>query len=160
MLIGAGLLRKKMRTVLTILSIVVAFVLFGLLQGINQDIKRASAAAPTTGSGRRTSVGIELHADQSDGSDCGVRGCVDRSCEPFGGYFQDSRNALPVSRRNVEQLAASIPELNIGGAQIDAMESTRAGVLIGRALANKYGWKLGDKIPVGTTLWIDQEAPH
>ena len=39
MLVRAGLMRKKARTILTMLSIIVAFLLFGLLQGINRDIK-------------------------------------------------------------------------------------------------------------------------
>ena len=51
-LIRAGLLRKKARTLLTMLSIIVAFLLFGLLQGINQDIKSGFGAAPTAGCGR------------------------------------------------------------------------------------------------------------
>ena len=44
-LIWAGLWRKKLRTILTLLSIIVAFLLFGLLQGINQATKQLLAAA-------------------------------------------------------------------------------------------------------------------
>jgi putative ABC transport system permease protein len=76
----------------------------------------------------------------------------------FGGYFQDAKNALPAFATNVDQLAAVYPELNITQAQVDAMKTTRAGVLVGRPLADKYGWKIGDEIPVGTTLWPNSQS--
>ena len=58
---------------------------------------------------------------------------------------------------NVDKLAAVYPELHITRSQIDAMQATRAGALIGRTQPSS-GWKVGDKIPVGTTLWTDQEG--
>ncbi len=52
------------------------------------------------------------------------------------------------------------PELNITPAQIAAMQATRPGALIGRPLAKKYGWKVGDKIPVGTTIWTNNDGSN
>jgi putative ABC transport system permease protein len=154
-LIRAGLLRKKARTVLTMLSIIVAFLLFGLLQGINQDIKIGFGGSTsgrlwtTSRAGGLNSMPISLmeHIATIEG----VRSVAHVSF--FGGYFQDARNALPAFATNVDKLAAVYPELNITQAQIDAMRTTRAGVLVGRPLADKYGWKIGDEIAVGTTLW-------
>ena len=76
----------------------------------------------------------------------------------FGGYFRDARNALPAFAVNVDRLSSVYPELNITQAQIDAMKATRSGALVGAPLAKKYGWKVGDKIPVGTTLWPNLEG--
>lgn len=160
MLISAGLLRKKMRTVLTILSIVVAFVLFGLLQGINQDIKRGIGGSAndrlwtTSRSGGLSSMPISLMSRIATVG--AVRSIVHVSL--FGGYYQEAKNALPAFATNPEALAVVYPELNIGPALIGAMKTTRAGVLVGRALANKYGWKVGDKIPVGSTLWVGRDG--
>ena len=154
-LIRAGLLRKKARTILTMLSIIVAFMLFGLLQGINQDIKSGFGASSngrlwtTSRAGGLNSMPISL-MEHIAGIE-GVRSIAHVSF--FGGYFQDAKNALPAFATNVDKLAAVYPELNITQAQIDAMKTTRAGVLVGRPLADKYGWKIGDEIPVGTTLW-------
>lgn len=160
MLIRAGLLGKKARTILTMLSIIVAFLLFGLLQGINQDIKSGLGDSTngrlwtTSRVGVLNTMPISL-LDRIATID-GVRSISHISF--FGGYFRDAKNALPAFATNVDKLAAVYPELNISQAQIDAMRSTRAGVLIGRPLAKKYGWKVGDKIPVGTTLWTNLEG--
>ena len=159
-LIRAGLLRKKARTILTMLSIIVAFLLFGLLQGINQDIKSGFGASSngrlwtTSRAGGLNTMPISL-MEHIAGIE-GVRSIAHVSF--FGGYFQDAKNALPAFATNVDKLAAVYPELNITQAQIDAMKTTRAGVLVGRPLADKYGWKIGDEIPVGTTLWPNSQS--
>jgi len=155
MLIRAGLLRKKARTILTMLSIIVAFLLFGLLQGINQDIK-SGLGDSTNGRlwtvsrvGVLSSLPISVMGRMAAIE--GVRSIAHVTY--FGGYFRDAKNPLPAFAANVDQLAAVYPELNITQAQIDAMKATRSGALIGSPLAKKYGWKVGDKIPIGTTLW-------
>jgi len=160
MLIRAGLLRKKARTILTTLSIIVAFLLFGLLQGINQTIKAGFGGGENSRLWTANSVGtlssLPISVMDRMATVQGVRSIAHVSF--FGGYFQDARNALPALATNVDKLAAVYPELHITRSQIDAMQATRAGALIGRTLASKYGWKVGDKIPVGTTLWTDQEG--
>lgn len=160
MLIRAGLLRKQARTILTTLSIIVAFLLFGLLQGINQTIKAGFGGSEDSRLWTANSVGtlssLPISLMERMAAVKGVRTIAHVSF--FGGYFQDARNSLPAFATNVDKLAAVYPELHITRSQIDAMQATRAGALIGRTLANKYGWKVGDKIPVGTTLWTDQEG--
>jgi putative ABC transport system permease protein len=162
MLIWAGLWRKKTRTILTMLSIVVAFLLFGLLQGINQGIK---AGLGDTSNNRlwttaRMSAVSSMPASLMDRMQTvkGVRNVVDFSF--FGGYFQDAKNSLPAYVTNVDKLALVYPELNITAAQIAAMKATRPGALIGRPLAKKYGWKVGDKVPVGTTIWTNNDGSN
>jgi putative ABC transport system permease protein len=162
MLIWAGLWRKKTRTILTMLSIVVAFLLFGLLQGINQGIKQGST---DTGNHRlwtaaRMSSVSSMAASLMDRmlKVEGVRTIAHISF--FGGYFQDSKNSIPAFATNVDKLAILYPELNITPAQVAAMQSTRPGALIGRPLAKKYGWKIGDKIPLGTTIWTNNDGSN
>jgi putative ABC transport system permease protein len=162
MLIWAGLWRKKTRTILTMLSIVVAFLLFGLLQGINQGIKQGST---DTGNHRlwtaaRMSSVSSMAASLMDRmlTVKGVREIAHISF--FGGYFQDSKNAVPAFATNVDKLAILYPELNITPAQVAAMQGTRPGALIGRPLAKKYGWKIGDKIPLGTTIWTNNDGSN
>jgi len=162
MLIWAGLWRKKTRTILTMLSIIVAFLLFGLLQGINQSIK----AGLSDSSNNRLWVTSRMSAINSMPISLmdqmktvkGVRNIAHLSF--FGGYFQDAKNAIPAFAINVDGIATVYPELNITRAQIDAMNTTRPGALIGRPLAQKYGWKVGDKIPVGTTIWTKKDGSN
>jgi putative ABC transport system permease protein len=162
MLIWAGLWRKKTRTILTMLSIVVAFLLFGLLQGINQGIKVGSG---DTGNKRlwttpRMSAVSSIPVALMDRMQT-VKGVLNIAhLSFFGGYFQDAKNAIPAFASNVDKLALVYPELNFSPAQIAAMKTTRSGALIGRPLATKYGWKVGDKIPVGTSIWTNNDGSN
>ena len=161
-LIWAGLWRKRARTILTMLSVIVAFLLFGLLQGINQGIK--------SGLGDPTNNRLWTTSRMSDVSAMpvsllprikaikGVREVTHISF--FGGYYQDAKNALPAYATNIDAFAAVYPELNISAANIEAMKTTRAGALIGRPLAKKYNWKVGDKVPLGTTIWTDKNGSN
>ena len=162
MLIWAGLWRKKTRTILTMLSIVVAFLLFGLLQGINQGIK---AGLSDTRNNRlwttsRMSAINSIPASLMDRimTVKGVRTVTHLSY--FGGYFQDAKNAIPAFATNIDKLAIVYPELNITQAQVAAMKAARPGALIGRPLAKKYGWKVGDKVPLGTTIWTNNDGSN
>jgi putative ABC transport system permease protein len=140
----------------------VAFLLFGLLQGINQGIKSGSG---DTGNKRlwttpRMSAVSSIPVALMDKIQtvAGVRTVAHISF--FGGYFQDAKNALPAFATDVDKLAVVYPELNFTPAQIEAMKATRPGALIGRPLAEKYGWKIGDKIPVGTTIWTNKDGSN
>jgi len=160
LLIWAGLWRKKTRTVLTMLSIIIAFLLFGLLQGINQSIKAGLGDTSnnrlwtTSRMSAINSMPISLMDQMKTVK--GVRTIAHLSY--FGGYFQDAKNAISAFAINVDGIAAVYPELNITQAQIQAMQTTRPGALIGRPLAQKYGWKVGDKIPLGTTIWTKKDG--
>jgi len=160
LLIWAGLWRKKTRTILTMLSIIVAFLLFGLLQGINQGIKAGLGDTSnnrlwtTSRMSAINSMPISLMDQMKTVK--GVRTIAHLSF--FGGYFQDAKNAISAFAINVDGIATVYPELNITQAQVNAMMTTRAGALIGRPLAQKYGWKVGDKIPLGTTIWTKKDG--
>jgi putative ABC transport system permease protein len=161
-LIWAGLWRKKARTILTMLSIVVAFLLFGLLQGINQSIKggvgnQGNARLWTisrTGAVSPMPIGLMEQIKTVKG----VRAIAHISF--FGGYFRDAKNPIPAFATNVESLAAVYPELNITQSMVDSMRAMRAGAVIGRPLAQRYGWKVGDKVPLGTTIWTNKDGSN
>ncbi len=162
LLIWAGLWRKKTRTILTLLSIIVAFLLFGLLQGINQSIKAGVGDSSNnrlwTTSRMSAVTSMPISHMTAIKTLKGVRAVMHISF--FGGYFQDAKNAIGAYATNVDALATVYPELNITQAQVEAMRTTRPGALIGRPLAKKYGWKIGDKIPVGTTIWTNNDGSN
>jgi putative ABC transport system permease protein len=162
LLIWAGLWRKKTRTILTMLSIIVAFLLFGLLQGINQSIKAGVGDSSNnrlwTTSRMSAVTSMPISHMNAIKTLKGVRTVMHISF--FGGYFQDAKNAIGAYATNVDGLAIVYPELNITPAQVEAMKTTRPGALIGRPLAKKYGWKIGDKIPVGTTIWTNNDGSN
>jgi putative ABC transport system permease protein len=162
MLVWAGLWRKKTRTILTMLSIIVAFLLFGLLQGINQGIKAGLGDKSNNRlwTSSRMSAVSSMPASLMDQIQTikGVRNITHLSF--FGGYFQDAKNSIAAFVTNVDKLALVYPELRISAAQVAAMKASRPGVLIGRPLAKKYGWKIGDKVPIGTTIWTNKDGSN
>jgi putative ABC transport system permease protein len=144
------------------LSIVVAFLLFGLLQGINQGIKTGSGDSgnhrlwTTSRMSAVSSMPVSLMPRIQAVK--GVQSIAHLSF--FGGYFQDAKNPIPAFATNMDQLAIVYPELNIKSEQVAVMKATRPGALIGRRLANKYNWKVGDKIPVNTTIWTNNDGSN
>lgn len=161
-LIWAGLWRKRARTILTMLSIVVAFVLFGLLQGLNQifnsaienmNVDRLYVTA-------RSQMTDGLNSVQANriASVPGVRAVSQWTY--FGGYYQDSHNAIPAFATEPEPLFAIYPDIKIKPEYIQAMKTTRTGVLVSEGLAKQHGWKVGDRIPIGTSIWTNKKGSN
>jgi putative ABC transport system permease protein len=154
-LIWAGLWRKKVRTILTMLSIVFAFLLFGLVQGVNQGFNQAVQRLDvdrlyvTPRDSQADPLPISYYEQIKTVP--GVRAVSFWSY--FGGYFRDSRNPIPAFATDVRSLFQVYKELKVKPEYLDAMEKTRTGALISETLAKKYGWKIGDHIPLGTSIW-------
>ncbi|MGH8176092.1 MAG: ABC transporter permease, partial [Steroidobacter sp.] len=136
-LIWAGLWRKRTRTIFTMLSIVVAFLLFGLLQGINQgfntvvsnlNVDRLYVSAKTN-----MTDGLPIAHLNRIKSVPGVRAVSHWTY--FGGYYQDARKPIPAFSTDAEALFKIYRELKIKPEYIEAMKQTRTGVLISEALA-------------------------
>jgi len=159
-LIWAGLWRKKTRTILTMLSIVVAFLLFGLLQGINQGMNNVYQSLNVD------RLYIQSRMSMSDGlpisylerikSVPGVRAVTHWSF--FGGFYQNAQNSLPVFAIDAATQFAVYPKIKIPKEQIEAMQRTRTGAIISNEIAIKYGWKIGDRIPLGTSIWTKKDG--
>jgi putative ABC transport system permease protein len=74
----------------------------------------------------------------------------------FGGYFRDARTPIPAFATEPTELFKVYKEIKIRPEYIEAMARTRTGVLVGEALAAQHGWKIGDRIPIGTSIWTDK----
>ena len=159
-LVWAGLWRKKARTILTMLSIVVAFLLFGLLQGINQGMnnvfQRLNVDRLYVQSRLSMSDGLPISYLEKIKSVPGVRAVTHWSY--FGGFYQDAQNTLPVFAIDAATQFVVYPKIKIPGDQIAAMQRTRTGALISAEIAAKYGWKIGDKIPIRTSIWTQKDG--
>jgi putative ABC transport system permease protein len=159
-LIWAGLGRKKTRTTLTTLSIVVAFLLFGLLQGINQGMNHVykSLNVDRLYIQNRISMsdGLPLAHLQRIKTVPGVRAVTHWSY--FGGFYQNAQNSLPVFAIDAATQFAVYPKIKIPNDQIEAMQHTRTGAIISNEIAARYGWKIGDKIPLRTSIWTNKDG--
>jgi len=154
-LLWAGLWRKPVRTVLTLLSIVVAFVLFGILAGIDagfdQTLKASRLDRLFTDS--RFGAPMQFSYAAQIARVPGVALVAPR--RGLGGYYRDPKDGMGVICID-ERFFALRPEITITPAQLAALRHTRTGAVIGLYLHNKYGWKVGDRIPLTTqTLRVD-----
>jgi putative ABC transport system permease protein len=153
-LVWAGLWRSRARTVFTLLSIAVAFVLFGLLQGINAWFDGMAGA---THADRLIVVSrvSELeplpsaHLQQIERVP-GIRRAT--LVGAFPAIYQERGNDLFVLATDPATLFDIYPDWHVAPDQLQAMTRQRTGALVGAALMKKYGWQLGDRVPLRTSV--------
>jgi putative ABC transport system permease protein len=155
-LIGSNLKRKKLRTALTLLSIAVAFLLYGYLSAIAQAFTQGVSVA---GADRlmvrhRVSITQLLPASYQDriARIPGVAAVTHASW--FGGIYQEPKNFFAQMPVEPEPFLDMYPEFLLPEEQREAWVRNRTGAIAGRKLAEKYGWKIGDRIPIQATVWI------
>jgi len=153
-LVWAQLFRKKTRTVLTLLSVVVAFLLFGLLQAVQVAFESGADAADarrllTTA---RYSIIEPLPIGHARAIER-VPGVVAvASADWFGAKYQNESNAFPVFAVDPARYLDMYPEFTVTPAHREAFVKTRTGALAGQRLADRYGWKVGQKLPLASEI--------
>lgn len=159
-LIWAGLWRRRTRTIFTLLSIVIAFLLFGLLQGVNSAFNSAAQMANVDRLFvvSRLSMIEPLPVSYMSRirSVPGVNGVAYGVW--FGGYHEDPRNYVFSFPVNAEEYFHIFPELLLPKDQLQDLVNTRNGAVIGVTLAKRFGWKIGDTVPVPTGIWVKQDG--
>jgi putative ABC transport system permease protein len=154
-LIWKNVWRKKVRTTLTILSVFVAFLLFALLNAIGhaftagEDVANAERLVVIDKVSLINSIPISYL--NRIASTPGVAEVTHASW--FGGFYQDTRNQFPQFPTDPVRYFDMYPELAIPEEQLEAFAKTRTGAVVGHELAAKYGWKIGDRIPIQATIW-------
>ena len=153
-LLWAGLFRKKTRTVLTLLSIVVAFALFGLLQAVEVAFESGADAADakrllTTA---RYSIiePLPMSYQRRIEQVPGVVGVA--YADWFGAKYQNESNAFPVFAVDPARYLDMYPEFTIDHAQRETFARTRTGAVAGKRLADRFGWRVGQKLPISSEI--------
>jgi putative ABC transport system permease protein len=162
-LLWANLGRRRLRTSLTIASITVAFLLFGLVEALQYALVGGVELAGQDRLMTLHKVSIiqmlpRSYLERVRGLD-GVRAAC--SFNWFGGYYQDERTQVfsyPVLGE--QQLFEIYPEIQLPAEQKQAWLSERGGAIIGRALATARGWKVGDTIPLRTGIWFKKDGSN
>jgi putative ABC transport system permease protein len=157
-LIVRNALRHKLRSGLTILGLVVAILAFGLLQTVIKAwYAGADAASNTTLVARNaTSLVFPLplsYAPKIRGIE-GVKGVAYANW--FGGIYQDPKNFFPQFAVSGASYLDMYPDYIVPEAQRAAFLRDRKGALVGRKLADQYGFKPGDVIPLRGTIYPGQ----
>ena len=161
-LVWAALWRRKPRTILTMLSIVVAFLLYGLLQGVvaafsaGIDIAGADRLI-TTGKYSLTQMQPVSYAQQIRGMP-GVTEVAYQSW--FGGIYQAERNFFAQFPSDVVPYLELYPEVLLPAEQKEVFLRTRTGAIVMKTLADRFGWKVGDRIPIQSTIWPKKDGSN
>jgi putative ABC transport system permease protein len=154
-LVWSNLKRKKIRSILTVLSIMVAFMLFGYLAAIKQGFNMGIEVAGADRLIVRHKVSIiqllpEAHEARIEKID-GVDDAVHQTW--FGGVYQKPSNFFAQMPVKPEEYLEIYPEFLLQEEQKQAWLSTRSGAIAGRGIAERFGWKIGDRIPINATIW-------
>jgi putative ABC transport system permease protein len=159
-LVWSNLRRKKTRTVLTLLSIVVAFVLFGFLSAIKQAL---TGGVSLEGANRlivRHKVSIIQMLPQSYQQRMeripGVALATHQTW--FGGIYQDPKTFFMQNPVVPEEFLDMHPEVIVPAEQKQAWLQTRTGAIVGRKTANRFNWKIGDKVPIKSSIWSQKSG--
>jgi putative ABC transport system permease protein len=159
-LIWAGLWRKPVWTVFTFLSMVVAFLLFGVMHGVTAGIDGIVNQMSDTRLRIQSRVSISeplplAHLARIE-SVPGVQGVGFYNF--FAGYYQDPRNSVNAGAVDIERMTVLFPEIDIPDVAYEAMRKTRNAAVIGRDLAAARGWKVGDQIPLRSNVWMRKDG--
>jgi len=155
-LVSAGLKRKKLRTVLTFLSVMVAFMLFAFLGSIKAAFTGGVELAGQDRLMLRHKISFIMTLPQSYYARIkGMEG-VKAVCHNtwFGGVYQDKpENMIFTCPVVPEDLFEMFPEFILKPEEKQAWLNTRIGAIVGKKSAARFGWKIGDRIPLKSAIW-------
>ena len=159
-LLWSNLGRKKLRTGLTLASIVVAFLLFGILQTMRAAL---TGGADLAGADRlMTTHKISLIQPLPQSYLTRVRGLdgvrVATSQDWFGGVYRDDRNQVVAMAVDAPSFIQVYPELQLTPEERASWLNDRQGAIIGTLLAKREGWKVGDTIPLRSNIFTNSDG--
>ncbi|MGD0650793.1 MAG: ABC transporter permease [Verrucomicrobiia bacterium] len=159
-LIWSNLKRKKLRTTLTLLSILVAFVLFGLLSAVKQALVGGVEMAGADRLIVRHKVSIiQLLPESYKARMERIPGVALATHQTwFGGIYQDPKNFFMQNPVVPEEFLDMHPELVLPPEQKKAWLQTRTGAIVGRNTADRFHWKIGDKVPIQSSIWSKSDG--
>jgi len=162
-LLWANLGRKRSRMILTLASITVAFILFSLVEALQYALVGGVdlAGQDRLMSMHKVSFTQPLPRNYLERVRAveGVRSAI--SLNWFGGYYKDERTQVfsyPVLGE--EALHDVYPEIVVDPAQMNSWMTERTGALIGRAMADTMGWKVGDVIPIRSAIYFKKDGTN
>jgi putative ABC transport system permease protein len=155
LLILRNAFRHKLRTTLTMVGIVVAIVAFGLLRTIVDAWYAGIDATSSTRLITRNAISLvfsmPLNYEQKLRQIEGVASVAGANW--FGGIYVTESNFFPQFAIQDEKFLDMYPEFRIPPEQRKAFMVDRQGAIVGRKLADKFGWKIGDQIPLRGTIF-------
>jgi putative ABC transport system permease protein len=155
-LVWKNIWRRKFRTTFTLLSIFIAFVLFGILMTIRYSfafgveiagadrlvlIHKVSLIMPLP-------VSYKARLEQTRGVELATHQTW------FGGIYQDPSNFFANIAVEPDVFLKVYPEFVVPPEQLEAWRNDRQGAIVGRDTAERFGWKIGDRVPLTAAIWL------
>ncbi|MBL0123376.1 MAG: FtsX-like permease family protein [Betaproteobacteria bacterium] len=154
-LIFKNVFRAKLRSSLTIVGLVIAILAFGLLQTVVDAWFAGANASSTARMVTRNAISLvfpmPLYYRDRIKSVSGVKS-VSHS-QWFGGIYIEPKNFFPQFAVDSENYFEMYPEFIIKPEELLAFKRDRQGAVVGRKLADQYGWKVGDVVPIRGTIF-------
>ncbi|MHB1870452.1 MAG: ABC transporter permease [Steroidobacteraceae bacterium] len=161
-LIWAALLRRKVRTLLTLLSVIAAFLLFGLLDSVNAAFSQAGHSV--SGAHRMITLSkvgmmfpLPLSLYQNIQTVPGVTAVTYANW--FGGVYQDPKNFF-TNEAVGPNFFKVYSEFKMPAAEREAFDTTRTAAVVGATLARRFHWKVGDQIPLKATIFPQKSGSN
>jgi putative ABC transport system permease protein len=150
----ANLFRKKTRTILTMLSVIMAFLLFGLLQSVNHIFNAGADFVGATRLVTQARVSFTQPLPLSMVPKLEAVPGVTRVAysQWFGGMWQDN-TPLFVFSVDPQRYHDVYAEWMMPEADWQAFANTRTAMIAGKQIADQYGWKVGQKIPISSNIF-------
>ncbi|MGH8218390.1 MAG: ABC transporter permease [Steroidobacteraceae bacterium] len=153
-LVWSGLWRKRTRAALIVLQVTIAFTLFGVLQGLDTGIKHAIArthadrmyvfSRVSSGDSLPVALGSQIQR---------VPGVLTVTYETgLGGIYQNPNQQVAANAVEAASFARVFSEVVIPPTALQALVRTRTGAIAGEQLMRRYGWKVGERIPIQSPL--------
>jgi len=151
----ASLRRKPIRTSLTIASIIVAFLLFGLLKTMQNALELGADLAGVDRLATMHKMSLIQNFPLSYLNRVrGVDGVIQAvGFVWMGGIYQDERNQISAQATEPEAFLEVYSEYKLPPEQRADWLSDRASMIVGKAVAEKFGWKIGDVVPVRSSFY-------
>jgi putative ABC transport system permease protein len=150
-----NLFRKKTRTILTIGSIAVALFLFGLLVTIETALNAGVDVAGVDRLIVRNKISLIMPLPLSYQERLRQ---IDNVSEAtfatwFGAIYQEPKNFFPQFAIDTETYRTVFPEFKVSDEEWSSFLADREGAVVGKVIADRFGWKVGDRIPLQGTIW-------
>jgi putative ABC transport system permease protein len=141
-------------------SIVVAFLLFGLAESMRYALQ---SGVDVAGADRLITMHkvsfTQLLPASYESRIRAVDGVLEVTPQTwFGAWYRDERNQIPAFPVEPEAFLRMYPEYVIAEDQRQSWLADRGGMLAGRALADLYGWKVGDRVPLKSAIWRREDG--
>jgi len=154
-IVWRNLMRRKVRTVFTLLSIFVAFLLFGYLMAVKSAFNMGVDLAGADRLMVLNKISIIMPVPYSYGERLkAIEGVKEVTyANWFGGYYQETRNQFPNMAVEPESWMRMYPEFQLPEDQMKAWLADREGAIVGADVARRFGWKVGDRVPLQATIF-------